>query len=58
MKLKGEDFGRWRKFKQSRRPSWTRYEKMTSRIASKICNAAGIVVKLQKGSTMKVMPVP
>jgi len=31
--LRGEDFRRWRKFKQSRRPSWTRYEKMTSRNA-------------------------
>ena len=56
--LRGEDFRRWRKFKQSRRPSWTRYEKMTSKNASKTGSAAGIVVKPQKGITLKVMPAP
>jgi len=55
MKLRGEDFRR-RKFKQSRRPSWTRYEKITSKNASKTGSAAGIVVKPQKGTTLKVMP--
>ena len=53
--LRGEDFRRWRKFKQNRRPSWTRYEKMTSKSASESGSAAGIVVKLQKGTTLKVM---
>ena len=56
--LRGEDFRRWRKFKQSRRPSWTRYEKMTSKNISKTGSAAGIVVKPQKGTTLKVMPAP
>ena len=46
------------KFKHSRRPSWTRYEKMTSKNASKISSAAGIVVKPQKGTILKVMPAP
>ena len=55
--LRGEDFGQ-RKFKQSRRPSWTRYEKMTSKNASKTGSAAGIVVKPQKGTTLKVMLAP
>ena len=55
--LRDEDFRR-RKFKQSRRPSWTRYEKMTSMNASKTGSAAGIVVKPQKGTTLKVMPAP
>jgi len=58
LSLRGEDFRRWRKFKQSRRPSWTRYEKMTSRNASKTGSAAGIVVKPQKGTTLKVMSAP
>jgi hypothetical protein len=31
---------------------------MTSRNASKTGNAAAIVVKLQKGATLKVMPAP
>ena len=56
--LRGEDFRRSRKFKQNRRPSWTRYEKMTSKNASKTSSAAGIVVKPQKGTTLKVMPAP
>ena len=56
--LRGEDFRRWRKFKQNRRPSWTCYEKMTSKNASKTGSAAGIVVKPQKGATLKVMPAP
>ena len=47
--LRGEDFRRWMKFKQSRRPSWTHYEKMTSKNASKTGSAAGIVVKPQNG---------
>jgi len=47
-----------RKFKHGRRPSWTRCEKMTSRNASKTGSAAGIVVKPQKGTTLKVMPAP
>jgi len=42
--LKGEDF-RWRIFKQSRRPSWTRYKKMTSKNASKTGSATAIYVK-------------
>ena len=53
--LRDEDFRLWRKFKQSRRPSWTRYEKMTYRNASKIGSATGIAVKPQKGATLKVM---
>ena len=53
--LRVEDFRR-RKLKQSRRPSWTRYEKMTSKNASKTGSAAGIFVKPQKGTTLKVMP--
>ena len=56
--LWGEDFRRWRKIKQSHRQSWTRYEKMTSRNDSKTGSAARIVVKLQKGTTLKVMPAP
>ena len=56
--LRGEDFRCSRKFKQSRRLFWTRYEKMTSRNASKTGSAAGIVVKPQKGATLKVMPAP
>jgi len=56
--LRGEDFRRWRKFKQRRRPSWTRYEKITSRNASKTGSDAGIVVKPQNGTTLKVMPGP
>jgi len=55
--LRGEDFS-WRKFKQSHSPSWTCYEKMTSRNASKTGSTAGIVVKPQKGTTLKVMPAP
>jgi len=55
--LRGEDFAQ-RKFKQSHRPSWTRYEKMTSKNASKTGSATGIVVKPQKGATLKVMPAP
>jgi len=51
--LRGEDFRRWRKFKQSRRPSWTRYEKITSKNVSKTGIAAGIVVKPQKGTTLQ-----
>ena len=58
MKLKGRRVQQWRKFKQSRRPSWIRYEKMTSKNASKTCSTAGIVVKPQKGTTLKVMPAP
>ena len=53
--LRGEDF-RQRKFKQSHRPFWTRYKKMTSRNASKSGSTAGIIVKPQKGATLKVMP--
>jgi len=34
------------------------YEKMTSRNASKTGSAAGIVVKPQKGTTLKVTPAP
>ena len=34
------------------------YEKMTSKNASKTGSAAGIVVKPQKGTTLKVMPAP
>jgi len=56
--LRGEDFRRWRKFKQSRRLSWTRYEKIISKNASKTGSAAGIVVKSQKGTTLNVMPAP
>ena len=56
--LREEDFRRWRKFKQSRRPSWIRYEKITSKNASKTGSAAGIVVKPLKGTTLKVMPDP
>jgi len=56
--LMGEDFRCWRKFKQSFRPSWTCYEKMTSKYASKTGSAAGIIVKPQKGNTLKVMLAP
>ena len=56
--LRSEDFRRWRKFKQSRRLSWACYEKMTSKNASNIGSTAGIVVKPQKGTTLKVMPAP
>ena len=56
--LRGEDFRRWRKFKQNRRPSWTRCEKMTSRNTSKSGSTAGIVVKPQKEIILKVMPAP
>ena len=55
--LRGEDF-RPRKFKQSRRLSWTRYEKVTSKNASKTGSATGNVVKPQKGTTVKVTPTP
>ena len=55
--LRGEDF-RQRKFKKSRRLSWTRYGKITSKNASKTSSAAGIIVKPQKGTTLKVMPAP
>ena len=55
--LRGNDFRR-RKFKQSRRPSWTRYEKMTSKNASKTGSTTRIVVKPQKGTTLKVKPAP
>ena len=34
------------------------YEEMTSRNASKTGSAAGIIVKPQKGITLKVMPAP
>jgi len=56
--LRNEDFRRWGKFKQSRRPSWTRYEKMTSRNTSKTGSAVGIVVEPRKGTTLKVIPAP
>ena len=56
--LRGEDFRRWREFNYSRRSSWTRYEKMTSKNASKTGSATGIIVKPQKGTTLKVMPAP
>ena len=56
--LRCEDFRLCRKFKQSRRPSWTRYEKMLSKNASKTGSAAGIVIKPQKGTTLKMMPSP
>ena len=56
--LRGEDYRRWRKFKQSRRPSWTLNEKMTTKNASKTGSAAGIVVKPQKRTTLKVMTAP
>jgi hypothetical protein len=49
--LRGADFWSWRKFKQSRRQSWTHYEKITSKNASKTGSAAGIVVNPQKGIT-------
>jgi len=55
--LRGEDFRPRRKFKQSRGPSWTCYEKMTSKNASKTGSADGFVVKPQKRTTLKVMPV-
>jgi len=55
--LRGEDFRR-RKFKQSCRPSWTSYEKMTFKNTSKTGSATGIVVKPQKGTTLKVMLDP
>jgi len=55
--LRGEDFRR-RKFKQRRRPSWTCYKKMTSRNASETGSTAEIVVKPQKGTTLKVMLAP
>jgi len=51
--LRAEDIRRWRKFKQNRRPSCARYEKMNSRNASKTGSAAGIVVKPQMGTTFK-----
>ena len=57
MKLKGRRFQTLEEI-QSRRPSWTRYEKMTSKNASKIGSATGIVVKPQKGTTLKVTPAP
>jgi len=57
MKLKGRRFQTVEEI-QSRRPSRTRYEKMTSRNASKTGSAAGIVVKPQKGTTLKVMTAP
>jgi len=53
--LRGEDFIHWMKFKQSRRLSWTRYEKMTSKNASKTGSTAVIIVKPQKGTTLKAM---
>jgi len=55
--LRGEDFRR-RKFKQSRRPSWTCHEKMTSKNASKTGSITGIVVSPKKGPTLKVMLAP
>jgi len=56
--LRSEDFRHWRKFKQRCRLSWTCYEKFTSKSASKTGSAAGIVVKPQKGTTLKVMLAP
>ena len=56
--LRDEDFIRRRKFKQSSRPSWTRYEKMTSKNTSKTGRAPWIVVKPQKETTLNVMPAP
>ena len=56
--VRGEDFRQWRKFKQSCSPSWTRQEKMTSRNASKTGSTTGIIVKSQKGTTLKVMLAP
>ena len=49
MKLKGRRFRRWRKFKQNRRPSWTRCEKMTSRNASKVAATLGLLSSLRRG---------
>ena len=53
--LRGEDFGRWRKFKQSRRPSWTRYEKMTSKNALKTGSAASSIRKLIDYTSYTIM---
>ena len=58
MKLKERRFQTLEEIQDSRRPSWTRYEKMTPKNASKTGSAAGIVVKSQKGTTLKVMPAP
>jgi len=46
--LRGEDFRR-RKFKQSRRPSWKRYEKMTSRYALKLAAPLRSLSSLRRG---------
>ena len=47
--LKGEDFRRWRKFKRRRSPSWTRFEKMTSKNASKLAAPLGSLSSLRRG---------
>ena len=47
--LRGEVFRSLRKFKQSRRPSWTRYEKMTSKNASKLAAPLGSLSSLRRG---------
>ena len=49
MKFRGEDFRRWRKFKQSRRPSWTRCEKMISKNVSKMAAPLGSLSSLRRG---------
>ena len=47
--LRGEDFRRRRKFKQSRRPSWTRYRKWLPRIFQKLAAPLGSLSSLRRG---------
>ena len=47
--LRSKDFRHWRKFKQSRKPSWTRYEKMTFKNASNLAAPLGSLSSLRRG---------
>jgi len=47
--LRGEYFRRWRKFKQSRRPSWTRYKKMIPRMLQNLAAPLGSLSSLRRG---------
>ena len=58
MKLKGRRFQTVEEIQAESQAALNTLEKMTSRNASKTGSAAGIVVKPQKGTTLKVMPAP
>jgi len=58
MKLKGRRFQTVEEIQAELQAVGTHYEKMTSRNASKTGSAAGIIVKPQKGTILKVMPAP